>query len=176
MTSNDVDTPTATTVRTAAAAPTGEPRWLDTEQQRLWRAYLDGTVRFIEALGRDHEERSDVSLNEYELLVRLSESPDHTLRMSALADGLARSRSRVTHTVARMEARGLVRRSASSGDRRGVNCVMTSEGYRVLVASAPAHVAAVRRYLVDVLTPEQFRALGEAMAAVAEACKADRDT
>lgn len=176
MTRNDVDTPTASTVSTPAAPTATEPRWLDTEQQRLWRAYLDGTVRFIEALGRDHEERSDVSLNEYELLVRLSESPDHTLRMSALADGLARSRSRVTHTVARMEARGLVRRSASSGDRRGVNCAMTSEGYRVLVASAPAHVAAVRRYLADVLTPEQFRALGEAMAAVAEACKADRDT
>ena len=53
---------------------------------------------------------------------------------------------------------------------------MTAEGYRVLVASAPAHVAAVRRFMVDVLTPEQFRALGEAMAAVAEACKADRDS
>ncbi|WP_454041374.1 MarR family winged helix-turn-helix transcriptional regulator [Cellulosimicrobium sp. Marseille-Q8652] len=152
-----------------------EPRWLDAEQQRQWRAYLDGTVRFIEALSRDHEERSSVSLNEYELLVRLSESPDHTLRMSALAEGLARSRSRVTHTVARMEARGLVRRSASVGDRRGVNCVMTPEGYDALVAAAPTHVAAVRRYMVDVLTPEQFRALGEAMVAVADACKAERD-
>jgi DNA-binding MarR family transcriptional regulator len=159
----------------SAAATRLEPRWLDAEQQRQWRAYLDGTVRFIEALSRDHVERSTVSLNEYELLVRLSESPEHTLRMSALADGLARSRSRVTHTVARMEARGLVRRSASVGDRRGVNCAMTPEGYDALVAAAPAHVAAVRRYMVDVLTPEQFRALGEAMASVAEACKADDD-
>jgi DNA-binding MarR family transcriptional regulator len=175
MTSNDVETPT--TARPVTEPVTGvEPRWLDAEQQRQWRAYLDGTVRFIEALGRDHEERSAVSLNEYELLVRLSESPDRTLRMSALADGLARSRSRVTHTVARMEARGLVRRSASTGDRRGVNCEMTEEGYRVLVASAPTHVAAVRRYMVDVLTPEQFRALGEAMAVVAEACKGERDS
>ena len=163
--------------RTAPAdrAERAEPRWLDAEQQRLWRSYLDGTVRFVEALSRDHDERSTLSLNEYELLVRLSESPDHTLRMSALADGLARSRSRVTHTVARMEDRGLVRRSATSNDRRGVNCAMTTEGYAALVASAPAHVAAVRRFMVDVLTEEQFRALGEAMAAVAEACKADHD-
>lgn len=174
MTSNDVDT-TAQVRRPTAPDPAVEPRWLDAEQQQLWRAYLDGTVRFIEAVSRDHEERSDVSLNEYELLVRLSESPEHTLRMSALADGLARSRSRVTHTVARMEARGLVRRSASTGDRRGVDCVMTEEGYRTLVESAPAHVGAVRRFMVDVLTPEQFRALGEAMAVVAQACKADRD-
>lgn len=151
------------------------PRWLDADQQQLWRAYLEGTVRFVEAMSREHEERSTVSLNEYELLVRLSESPDHTLRMSALAEGLARSRSRVTHTVARMEARGLVRRSASTGDRRGVNCVMTEEGQRTLVEAAPAHVAAVRRFMVDVLTPEQFRALGEAMSVVARACREDHE-
>ncbi|MFC8922178.1 MarR family winged helix-turn-helix transcriptional regulator [Cellulosimicrobium sp. NPDC057127] len=152
-----------------------QPRWLDADQQQLWRAYLEGTVRFVEAMSREHEERSTVSLNEYELLVRLSESPDHTLRMSALAEGLARSRSRVTHTVARMEARGLVRRSASTGDRRGVNCVMTEAGQRTLVEAAPAHVAAVRRFMVDVLTPEQFRALGEAMSVVARACREDHE-
>lgn len=151
--------------------PDTQPRWLDLDQQHLWRAYLDGTTRLVEALTRDHESSSVLSLNEYELLVRLSESPDRTARMSVLADGLARSRSRITHTVGRMEARGLVERCASDGDRRGVNCRMTPEGCRVLVAAAPGHVAAVRRYLVDALTPEQFEALGTAMAAVAEACR-----
>ncbi|MBD8079481.1 MarR family winged helix-turn-helix transcriptional regulator [Cellulosimicrobium arenosum] len=151
-----------------------QPRWLDAEQQRLWRAYLDGSVRFVDAMTREHDEQSEVSLYEYELLVRLSESPDGALRMSALADGLAQSRSRVTHTVARMETRGLVRRSATADDRRGVLCTLTDEGRRTLVVAAPTHVAAVRRYLVDVLTPEQFRALGEAMAAVAAACREAR--
>lgn len=146
------------------------PRWLDLDQQRLWRAYLDGTIRFVEALTRYHELNSPVSLNEYELLVRLSESPDRTARMSVLADGLARSRSRITHTVARMESRGLVERCAADGDRRGVDCRMTEVGYRLLEAAAPNHVAAVRRYMVDALTPGQFEALGAAMAAVAEAC------
>ena len=151
-------------------APQDAP-WLDEAQQHSWRQYLDGTARFVESLSRDHEEHSALTLGEYELLVRLSEADDHTMRMSALADGLARSRSRVTHTVHRMEARGLVRRSASETDRRGVNCVMTDAGYAELVASAPAHVRAVRRFMVDVLTPEQFRNLGEAMAAIAEACR-----
>ena len=157
------------------AAPTDDVRWLTAEQQEHWRAFRDGTALLLDVLARELDCDSGLSLGEYEVLVRLSEAPGRALRMSELADDLAHSRSRLTHTVARMEARGLVRRSASSGDRRGVNCAMTSEGYRVLVASAPAHVAAVRRYLVDVLTPEQFRALGEAMAAVAEACKTDRD-
>lgn len=158
---------------TPATPPTTEPHWLDADQQRLWRSYLDGTVRFVEAVSRHHELNSAVSLNEYELLVRLSESPGHTVRMSVLADGLARSRSRVTHTVARMEARGLVVRGASERDRRGVDCRMTEQGYATLVEAAPAHVAAVRKFMVDVLTPEQFHALGEAMAVVARACRED---
>ncbi|MBE7701881.1 MarR family transcriptional regulator [Oerskovia sp. Sa1BUA8] len=151
-------------------AAQGTP-WLDDAQQLSWRQYLDGTARFVEALSRDHEEHSSLTLGEYELLVRLSEARDHTMRMSALADGLARSRSRVTHTVHRMEQRGLVRRTADADDRRGVNCVMTDAGHAELVASAPGHVTAVRRLMVDVLTPTQLQNLGEAMAAIGEACR-----
>ena len=52
--------------------------------------------------------RFDLSLTEYEILVRLSERPERQMRMAQLADALAHSRSRVTHTVARMEKAGLV--------------------------------------------------------------------
>ncbi|MEK8225762.1 MarR family transcriptional regulator [Oerskovia sp. M15] len=97
------------------AATAQDAPWLDATQQRYWRHFLDGSARFVEALSKDHEESSSLTLGEYELLVRLSEVPDHTMRMSALADGLARSRSRVTHTVHRMEQRGLVRRAATQG-------------------------------------------------------------
>jgi DNA-binding MarR family transcriptional regulator len=106
-----------------------EVRWLTTEQQEHWRAFLVGTARLNDALGRQLEHDSDLSLSEYEVLVRLSEAPDRTLRMSLLADELAHSRSRVTHTVRRLESAGLVRRRACAGDGRGVNCTMTDEGY-----------------------------------------------
>ncbi|WP_265520517.1 MarR family winged helix-turn-helix transcriptional regulator [Oerskovia flava] len=169
---SSTDRSTEPSVSDAVGDPV-EPRWLDEDQQRSWRQYLEGTARFVEALGHDHDVHSAVSLGEYELLVRLSESPGRSVRMSVLADGLAQSRSRVTHTVHRMERRGLVRRTADADDRRGVHCVMTQQGYDLLVASAPAHVAAVRRLMVDVLTPEQLRVLGESMAAISEVCKHD---
>ncbi len=148
-----------------------EPRWLTDEQQRSWRAYLEGTARFVEALDHAHDAEAPLSLGEYHLMVQLSEAPDHTLRMSELADYLALSRSRLTHTVDRMERRGLVERRPVAGDRRGVNCVMTEAGWDLLVASAPHHVAAVRRFLVDVLEPEEFEVLGRAMAKVAREAK-----
>src|SRR3712207_8178830 len=81
-------------------------RWLTPEQQVHWRAFLVGSARLTEALGRQLERDSDLSLSEYEVLVRLSEAPGWTLRMSLLADGLAHSRSRVTHTVRRLEGAG----------------------------------------------------------------------
>lgn len=145
-----------------------EVRWLSTEQQEHWRAFLTGSAIITAALSSQLEADSGMSLSEYEVLVRLSESEDHTLRMSQLADGLVHSRSRLTHTVRRMEQRGLVERRACEVDGRGVNCHMTPLGHEALVAAAPGHVTAVRKHLVDVLTPEQFAALGAAMTAVAE--------
>ncbi|GAB6938724.1 MarR family winged helix-turn-helix transcriptional regulator [Isoptericola variabilis] len=146
-------------------------RWLDDEQQWAWRRFLEGTSRFFEALGDAHDEGLPVTLGEYHLLVQLSEAPGRTLRMSALAEFLALSRSRLTHTVDRMEKRGLVVRTPVPGDRRGVNCVMTDAGYAALVDAAPGHVTAVRRLLVDALTDEEFMVLGRAMAKVADATK-----
>lgn len=152
-----------------------EPHWLTEEQQRHWRAFLDGNARLTEALNRQLETESDLSLSEYEVLVRLSESPGWTLRMSVLADELVHSRSRLTHTVHRMEQRGLVERRSCEADGRGVNCIMTTVGYERLRDAAPGHVRAVRRTLVDVLTPEQFAALGAAMAAVSAALRGEDD-
>ena len=146
-----------------------EVRWLSPEQQVHWRAYLMATARLQEALGRQLDRDSDLSLSEYEVLVRLSEAPSRTLRMSLLADELAHSRSRITHTVRRLEAAGLVERQACDSDGRGVNCPMTDAGFARLDAAAPGHVSSVRTHLVDVLTDDQLRALGDAMAAVRDA-------
>lgn len=145
-----------------------EIRWLDEAQQRAWRSYLLGTMRVTEALNRQLEDDAGISLSEYEILVRLSEAPARTVRMSELAAQVQHSRSRVTHTVSRMERQGLVRREACADDRRGVNCVMTDAGHDLLVRSAPGHVEAVRDNLVDLLSGEDFRALGRIMDAVAE--------
>jgi DNA-binding MarR family transcriptional regulator len=144
-----------------------EPRWLDKDQQRAWRALVMGSTLLFDRLDEDLRSQHGISLVEYEILVRLSES-DGELRMARLADSLAHSRSRVTHTVKRMEADKLVERCDSPDDGRGVVCRMTERGDLLLRNVAPSHVAGVRDYLVDLVSPEDFAALGRVMDAVSD--------
>lgn len=145
-----------------------ETRWLDTEQQQTWRAYIMGSQLLLDRLDRDLRVEHAISLTEYEILVRLSEVPEHRMRMALLADALCHSRSRVTHTVARMERAGLLTRSAALDDGRGVEAVMSQEGLTRLVAASRTHVEGVRRNLVDLAAPEDYAALGRVMNLVSD--------
>lgn len=140
-------------------------RWLDEGEQAHWRAYLRGT-RLLERALVDDLAPHKVQMTEYELLSMLSESPGRHTRMSRLADNIVQSRSRVTHTAARLEKRGWVERCRSSEDGRGVEIGLTDTGRAALEEMAGVHVESVRQNLVDLLTPEQFEALGQAMATI----------
>ncbi len=142
-------------------------RWLTAAQQRAWRSYLVGTARLMERLERDLRS-AGLSLPEYEILVRLSEASGRTLRMAELADSVHHSRSRLTHTISRMEAAGLVERLTCPSDGRGVMARLTEDGYARLVDAAPIHVKGVREALVDVVSDDDFAAIGRAFEAVSE--------
>lgn len=147
---------------------------LDTQTQ-AWRAFLRGTAQVNEVVNRDLEDLAGLSLHEYEVLVRLSEAPDQTMRMSALASELVYSRSRLTHTVRRMEEDGLVVRTTCESDRRGVNCTITPRGSHRLEQAQPGHINSVREHLVDRLTPEQVAQLANIMAALAVESETEDD-
>ncbi len=141
------------------------PRWLNVEQQRIWRAYLLGSARLNDKLDADLRSFG-LDLGEYEILVTLSEAPDRRVRMSELADAVHQSRSRLTHTVSRMEKAKLVERLSCPTDRRGVWAHLTDHGFELLETAAPSHVEAVRKNFVEAMSVEDYRALGRAFTAV----------
>ncbi|MDQ6525573.1 MarR family winged helix-turn-helix transcriptional regulator [Nocardioides sp. LHD-245] len=156
------------TDESAAPVATGhEPRWLDQDQQRAWRSFLLGTTLLLDRIDEDLRREHGLSAVEYEILVRLSEA-DGTLRMAQLAAALAHSRSRVTHTVKRMEGAGLVVREESPDDGRGVDCRLTDAGQDMLRTAAPGHVETVRHSLIDLVDPDDLLALGRVMDAVCD--------
>jgi DNA-binding MarR family transcriptional regulator len=123
----------------------------------------------MDRLDRDLREHHELSLPEYEILVRLSESSERALRMAELADSVKNSRSRITHTIARMERAGLVVRRQCASDGRGVFAHLTDRGYAKLVDAASDHVDSVRGALIDVVDPADLTAIGRAFGAVADA-------
>lgn len=140
----------------------GMTRWLSTEEQQSWRAWLAASALLNDRLSRELQEKHGLTLADYEILVWLSENPERRLRMSELAERTLASRSRLSHQIDRMERSGFVERQQCDDDRRGAFAVLTDAGMTAITEAAPDHVSSVRENLVDVLTPEEFTALGEA--------------
>ena len=145
-----------------------EPRWLDAEEEATWRAFSTAMHELRGALERQLARDSELSFIEYYAMAMLSEQPGHTLRMSRLAAVTNASLSRLSHLVKRLEARGLVRRETDPTDGRFTNAILTAQGYKKLVASAPGHVETVRDLVIDGLSAdelEQLRRMSERMVA-----------
>jgi DNA-binding MarR family transcriptional regulator len=150
-------------------------RWLNADEQAVWRSFITATQMLTERLDQELIRDSGMPHAYYEVLVRLSEVPDHRMRMSALADRSLSSRSRLSHAVARLEENGWVRRESCATDRRGQLAVLTDEGFEALEAAAPGHVEGVRSHLFDPLTPQQVKQLGEICAAIANGLRSACD-
>jgi DNA-binding MarR family transcriptional regulator len=141
---------------------TKAPRWLTAEEEAAWRAIAQVMVKLPWALECQLQQDAGLSFIEYHVLARLSEDPQHTLRMSELAMLTNASLSRLSHLVKRLESRGLVRREADPTDGRFTNAILTKAGYKLLVASAPGHVARVRSLVIDALSSAELRQLHHA--------------
>jgi DNA-binding MarR family transcriptional regulator len=143
-------------------------RWLDDRQQRTWRAWLAVSELLPRVLDAQLQRDAGLTHAAYVVLAMLSEAPDRSRRMSDLARRANQSQSRLSHTVARLEERGWVRRERSPDDGRGNVAVLTDAGWEVVRAVAPGHVDAVRTALFDPLSPAQTAALGEVLETVLE--------
>ena len=149
-------------------------RWLDDEQQRTWRAWLTVSELLPRTLDTQLQRDAGLTHAAYVVLAMLSESPNRSRRMSDLARRANQSQSRLSHTVARLEDRGWVRRERSADDGRGNLAVLTDAGWDVVRSAAPGHVDAVREAMFAPLTDEQTRVLGDALQAILEQLDPDR--
>ncbi|WP_406497470.1 MarR family transcriptional regulator [Streptomyces sp. NBC_00846] len=142
-------------------------RWLNDAEQCAWRTHLDVSRLLTHQLEKDLQPFG-LTMNDYEILVNLSESDDQRMRMSDLATATLQSKSRLSHQITRMESAGLVRRENCESDRRGLYAVLTEDGAETMRKVAPQHVASVRKHFMDLLTPEALAELHAALAPVAD--------
>ncbi len=153
----------------------GEVRWLDEREERAWRALQFMQLRLSGRLAADVAATSELSYADYVVLVALSDRPDGRARMFELAEVLGWEKSRVSHQVARMSGRGMVRKERCGKDRRGAFVVATEAGRRAIEAAAPHHVAMVRRLFIEPLTPAELDAIASAAEKVLAVLATDPD-
>jgi DNA-binding MarR family transcriptional regulator len=148
-------------------ARSARPRWLTSAEQRAWRVFVIACQLLMDQLDRELQHDAGMSHATYAILVALSEQPGRAMRMTDLARLVRSSKTRLSEAVARLEARGWVRREPCPTDRRSTFAVLTDRGVAALEAAAPGHVAGVRRHMFAQLTAEQVRQLREICEAIA---------
>ncbi|MDG4859997.1 MarR family transcriptional regulator [Streptomyces sp. T-3] len=158
-----METETATLPQT----PSGDTPWLTEAEQCAWRTHLEVNRLLTYQLEKDLQPFG-LTMNDYEILVNLSESKDTRMRMSDLAGATLQSKSRLSHQITRMENAGLVRRENCESDRRGLYAVLTDHGLDTMKKVAPHHVASVRKHFIDMMDPEALQALRDTLTPVAE--------
>ena len=135
--------------------------WLTPGELSSWLTVARLITRLPWALDAQLQRDADLSMIEYMTLASLAEAPDWTLRMSELAEHASSSLSRLSHLVKRLESRGYVRREPDPADGRFTNAIMLPAGMAKLESAAPAHVAYVRHLVIDNLSGERLRRLGQ---------------
>ena len=154
-------------------------RWLSEREERAWRSLQFMQMRLEGELARQLTADTGLSYPDYLVLVALTDRPDGRMRLFELGEVLGWEKSRLSHQVGRMAGRGQVEKERCTTDRRGAYVVITDQGRRDIEAAAPGHVGAVRRLLVDRLTPSQLDAIGTAadivLAAFDEPVEADTE-
>lgn len=136
------------------------------EELRTWREFLETTMALRTVLAARLQHDTGLSMGDYAVLLALSEAPGQRLRSSELAAHIGWERSRLSHHLARMERRQLIRREECATDSRGAEVVLAQDGADAFRAATYPHLKAVRELFVDALTPEQLTAAGEVAAAL----------
>jgi len=150
-------------------------RWLDEREARAWRSLQFMQMRLDAELARRLAAESTLSLQDYVVLVALTEQPDGRLRSFELSRILGWEKTRLSHHVGRMVQRGLVAKEECPSDRRGLFVVATPGGRREIERAAPAHLGHVRRLFIDLLSADELEVLGDVSLRVLGALDTDPD-
>jgi DNA-binding MarR family transcriptional regulator len=124
---------------------------------RLIRAYAAITRELNARLSTEH----GLTINEYEVLLRLARAEDCRMRRVDLATELVLSPSGITRLLDRLGAEGLVEKAECASDARVTYAVLTEEGMSKLKAAGRSHRAAIEELLGTHLGTAQLRTLSE---------------
>ena len=139
---------------------------LTSRELAVWRALLDTTAELRTIMGARLQQDCGLSPGDYQVLLALSEAPGRRLRSSDLAAAIDWERSRLSHHLARMQRRGLIRRDDCATDSRGAEVSTTEAGAGIFRRATAPHARAIKQHFADALSAEQVDALEDILRAL----------
>ena len=128
-----------------------------------WRAFIGANLQLFERLDHELQQRSGLSLTDFEILQGLSQAADRQLRMNELADQVFVSRSRLTYRIDRLSELGYVDRAECEDDRRGLFALLTDAGEQALAAALPGHTTDLRTWFFDAMDDHEVEVMARVM-------------
>lgn len=126
---------------TSASPPCG----VDDPRIRTFGLLLEAHAQLTRQLDADLQGSAGISLQTFEVLLRISRSEDGRMTMSELASGVSLTTGGVTRLADRLESDGLVQRVSCPTDRRVVFLALTDPGARTFAAALEHHLASLDR-------------------------------
>ena len=142
------------------------PPSLDPVQLGAYFALIEVVGLLRHAVEQQLREAGGLSYVQFQLLARLGDSPTGSHRMTDLADGVVYSRSGLTYQAGLLEKAGLVTRTPSPDDERGITVTITDAGRALLTKVFPGHIDVVSHLLFEPLSPTDVEALADLLAPV----------
>lgn len=136
---------------------------LDESRNAAWRLFLTTHAKLIDLIEQELAQAGLPPLAWYDVLLVLSESPEHRLRMHELAEAMVLDRSNLTRLVDRLEAKGLVCRKSCPTDRRGAFAAITQEGLAMRLHMWPVYQQAIAKYFARHLSETEVEVLTNAL-------------
>ncbi|MFF0085948.1 MarR family winged helix-turn-helix transcriptional regulator [Streptomyces canus] len=143
-----------------------ESKWLNQREQQAWRTFVTASTLLNRVIDQQLRTEAGLSHVQYGILTRLDGAPDGSMRMLALAEALAVTKSGLTYQIVQMEKEGLVSRRACTTDDRGVIATVTPHGVELISRAAPGHADLVRELVIEVLTQQQLDVLADGFAEI----------
>ena len=142
------------------------PHAVDPVQLGAYFALIEVTGLLRHAIDQQLREAGDLTFVQFQLLMRLRQSPTGSHRMTDLADAVVYSRSGLTYQAGLLEKAGLITRTPSPNDERGVTATITDAGRALLAKAMPGHTQVVSNLLFEPLSRDDAQALAGLLAPV----------
>lgn len=132
-----------------------------------WYQTLNAMTALLELMDRELQQDCGVPLAWYDVLIEVYRSPDHSIRMSELADRVLLSRSWITRRVRQLEDAGLLTRTVAPDDQRGIIASLTPSGLYTFRKMERSHQASINRHFSTHVSDHDARLIEQRFAAIA---------